>query len=81
MVNAVCSGDPSLETTFRDAWRPVKFRAGDVVCERGEMADRYFGWRTPLRVDMARGKMSELVNTMDESLDDIDRVGFGVRGT
>jgi len=81
MVNAVCGGDPSLETTFRDAWRPVKFRAGDVVCERGEIADRIF-WveDATLRVDMARGKMSELVNTVDESLDDIDRVGFGGSG-
>ena len=81
MVNAVCGGDPSLETTFRDAWRPVKFRAGDVVCERGEIADRIF-WveDATLRVDMARGKMSELINTVDESLDDVDRVGFGGSG-
>ena len=81
MVNAVCGGDPSLETTFRDAWRPVKFRAGDVVCERGEIADRIF-WveDATLRVDMARGKMSELINTVDESLDDVDRVEFGGSG-
>ena len=81
MANAVCGGDPSLETTFRDAWRPVKFRAGDVVCERGEIADRIF-WveDATLRVDMARGKMSELINTVDESLDDVDRVGFGGSG-
>ena len=78
MANAVCGGDPSLETTFRDAWRPVKFRAG--AWERGEIADRIFWVIATLRVDMARGKMSELINTVDESLDDVDRVEFGGSG-
>ena len=76
MVNAVCDGDASFETVFRNAWRPVTFNAGDVVSERGEIADRIF-WveDATLRLDMSRGKMSE---TVDEDLEtDIDRTGDG----
>ena len=76
MVNAVCDGDASFETVFRNAWRPVTFNAGDVVSERGEIADRIF-WveDATLRLDMSRGKMSE---TVDEDLEtDIDRAGDG----
>ena len=76
MVNAVCDGDDSFETVFRNAWRPVTFNAGDVVSERGEIADRIF-WveDATLRLDMSRGKMSE---TVDEDLEtDIDRTGDG----
>ena len=76
MVNAVCDGDASFETVFRNAWRPVTFNAGDVVSERGEIADRIF-WveDATLRLDMSRGKMSE---TVDEDVEvDIDRTGDG----
>ena len=80
MVNAVCDGDASFETVFRNAWRPVTFNAGDVVSERGEIADRIF-WveDATLRLDMSRGKMSEVIDdTVDENLEtDIDRTGDG----
>ena len=72
----MCDGDASFETVFRNAWRPVTFNAGDVVSERGEIADRIF-WveDATLRLDMSRGKMSE---TVDEDLEtDIDRTGDG----
>ena len=80
MVNAVCDGDASFETVFRNAWRPVTFNAGDVVSERGEIADRIF-WveDATLRLDMSRGKMSEVIDdTGDENLEtDSDRTGDG----
>ena len=72
----MCDGDASFETVFRNAWRPVTFNAGDVVSERGEIADRIF-WveDATLRLDMSRGKMSE---TVDEDVEtDIDRTGDG----
>ena len=80
MVNAVCDGDASFEAVFRNAWRPVTFNAGDVVSERGEIADRIF-WveDATLRLDMSRGKMSESIDdTVDGDLEvDIDRTGDG----
>jgi len=61
--------DADDEKVFRAAWRPVAFTEGEVVCERGEVADRvYFIEDAVVKVDMVRGKYSELTSTMD--LDD-----------
>lgn len=56
MVASVCS-TPEEERVFRGAWRPVQFEAGQVVCERGEVADRiYFIEESAVvKVEMARG--------------------------
>ena len=59
MVRVVCETREE-ETVFRRAWEPVAFREGEVVCDRGEVADRIYWIETAVvKVDLARGKMSE----------------------
>ena len=65
MVRVVCETREE-ESVFRRAWAPVAFQEGEVVCDRGEVADRIYWIETAVvKVDLARGKMSELTSEMD----------------
>jgi hypothetical protein len=66
---AACCETEGEEAAFRDAWRAVTFSLGEVVCDRGEVADRIYWLETAaVRVEMTRGPTSELVSSVD--LDD-----------
>lgn len=54
MVASVCATSEE-ERVFRDAWLPIEFLEGQVISERGEVADRiYFIEDAVVRVEMAR---------------------------
>ena len=78
MVVGVCA-TAAEERIFRSAWRPVEFHRGQVVCARGEVADRiYFIEDAVIKVGMARGEMKELTTTAAaeaSSLLDLSEIG------